>query len=109
MATRLLNKLLPIGALLLPLAARAQTPADMARILERLDRLEQENRRLSDQVRDLTERLSSASPAPVPASETPPKLSADDRLDIVERRVEEQAQTKVEALQKFPVRLAGMA
>ena len=110
-----LCRLLPIAAILYPLAATAQTPAEMAGILERLDRLERENRRLSEQVRDLTERLSGAPPAVgtgVPAQTSPeqaPKLTPEDRLDIVERRVDEQAQTKVEASQKFPIRLAGMA
>src|ERR1019366_8158844 len=33
----------------------------------------------------------------------------EERLDIQQQRVEEQAQAKVEASQKFPIRLAGMA
>jgi hypothetical protein len=33
----------------------------------------------------------------------------EERLDIQEQRIAEQAQTKVEGSQKFPIRLAGMA
>jgi hypothetical protein len=33
----------------------------------------------------------------------------EERLDIQQQRIEEHAQTKVEASQKFPIRLAGMA
>jgi hypothetical protein len=112
MALPLRSKLLPWAVLVCPLVASGQTPSDMARILERLDRLEQENLRLSQQVKQLTERLEGTASTPPPAAaaatEEAPKLTPEDRLDIVERRLEEQAQTKVETSQKFPVRLAGM-
>jgi hypothetical protein len=78
----------------------AQTPPDLAKILERLDRLEQENRMLSEQVRALQAQL--GTPAPPPPT-------VEERLDVHESRIEEQAQTKVEASQKFPIRLTGMA
>jgi len=78
----------------------AQTAPDLAKILERLDRLEQENRMLSEQVRALQAQL--GSPAPPPPT-------VEERLDVHESRIEEQAQTKVEASQKFPIRLTGMA
>jgi hypothetical protein len=42
------------------------------------------------------------------APATPP-ATVEERLDIEQQRIEEQAQTKVEASQKFPIRLAGMA
>lgn len=110
MGLRLRRNFLPLALLLCPGVAVGQTSADMARILERLDRLERENRQLSDQVRQLSERLSGTAPtaATEPITQTP-KLTPEDRLDVVERRVEEQAQTKVESSQKFPIRLAGMA
>ena len=78
----------------------AQTAPDLAKILERLDRLEAENRALSEQVRTLQAQLGIAA--------APPPTVAE-RLDIQEQRSQEQAQTKVEASQKFPIRLAGMA
>src|ERR1039458_10393460 len=85
---------------LAPVSLCAQTAPDLAKILQRLDRLERENRALSEQVRALQAQL--GAPAPVPPT-------VEERLDIQQQRVEEQAQTKVEASQKFPIRLAGMA
>jgi len=78
----------------------AQTAPDVAKILERLDRLEQENRALSEQVRALQAQLGTAAPPPP---------TVEERLDIQQQRIAEQAQTKVEASQKFPIRVAGMA
>ena len=85
---------------LAPVTLCAQTAPDLAKILERLDRLEQENRALSDQVRALQAQLGTT---------TPPPPTVDERLDIQQQRIEEQAQTKVETSQKFPIRIAGMA
>jgi hypothetical protein len=85
---------------LAPVTVCAQTAPDLAKILERLDRLEQENRALSEQVRALQAQLGTASPPPP---------TVDERLDIQQQRIEEQAQTKVETSQKFPIRVAGMA
>lgn len=79
---------------------RAQGPQDLSKILQRLDRLEQENRALSEQVRALQAQL--GTPAPPPPS-------VEEVLDIQQQRIEELAQTKVEASQKYPIRLAGMA
>ena len=39
----------------------------------------------------------------------PPPPTVEERLDIQQQRIEEQAQTKVEASQKFPIRVTGMA
>ena len=85
---------------LAPVTLCAQTAPDLAKILERLDRLEAENRALSEQVRALQAQLGTAAPPPP---------TTEERLEIQERRTEEQAQTKVEASQKFPIRLTGMA
>src|ERR1039458_5685960 len=80
---------------LAPVSLCAQTAPDLAKILQRLDRLGQENRALSEQVRALQAQL--GAPAPV-------LPTVEERLDIQQARVEEQAQTKVEASQKFPIR-----
>ena len=93
-------RVLCLALCLVPAGARAQTGPDLAKILERLDRLEQENRALSEQVRALQAQLG-ISPPPPP--------NVEERLEIEERRTQEQAQTKVEASQKFPIRLTGMA
>ena len=82
------------------LCAQTQTTPDLAKILERLDRLEQENRALTEQVRALQAQL---------GTPVPPQSTVEERLDIQQQRTEEQAQTKVESSQKFPIRFTGMA
>ncbi len=69
---------------------------DLAAILARLEKLESENRELKQEVKQLRELVEG-------------KPSVPERLDIVERRVEEQAQTKVEAPSRFPLELTGTA
>ena len=71
-----------------------QDTASIDRILERLDKLEQENARLREEVRELRDKLD---------------VTVRERLDVQESRIEEQAQTKVEASQRFPLRVTGMA
>ena len=75
----------------MPLAAQ-----DLATILARLEKLESENRELKQEVKQLRELVEG-------------KPSVPERLDIVERRVEEQAQTKVESPSRFPLELTGTA
>jgi hypothetical protein len=97
-----------VAVLLFPTFLRAQTSPDLARIMDRLDRLERQNQELLEEIRSLRAELGSAPgepPAAAPA--TPPTV--EQRLDIQEQRTEEQAQSKVEASQKFPIRLTGMA
>lgn len=69
---------------------------DLAAVLARLEKLEAENRELKQEVKQLRELVEG-------------KPSVPERLEIVERRVEEQASTKVEAANRFPVTLTGMA
>ena len=95
-----------ICLLTLALPALAQTGPDLRQILERLDRIESENRELREQVRQLREQML-AGGAPSPVSPAAPPL--EERVQIEERRTEEQAQTKVEAAHRFPIRLTGMA
>lgn len=83
----------------------AQTPADWKAVLDRLDRLERENRDLREQVRSLRDRISP--PAEAAASELP-QPSLEERMAVQEQRTAEQAETKVEAAQRFPIRLSGM-
>ncbi len=88
-----------------------QDAGTMRQILERLDHLEQQNRDLAEQVSALRQELAMArgTPAmPPPAPETP-AADVASRMDVQEHRLEEQAQTKVEASQHFPIRVTGMA
>jgi hypothetical protein len=87
----------------------------MQRIQQRLDALEQENRQLLQEVRDLRKDLDSSRGAAAPLASTgaQPEPNAavppvDDRVAVVEARTAEQAQSKVEASQKFPISLNGM-
>ena len=94
------NSFICLAMCLAPATSGAQTAPDVAKILERLDRLEQENRSLAEQVRALQAQLGTS---------TEPPPTVDQRIEIQQQRIEEQAQTKVESSQKFPIRLAGMA
>jgi hypothetical protein len=88
--------------LLLMLLAAApvlsQTQPDLRQIMERLDRLEQQNDSLRQELRALRGELRAL---------TPPDTG--ERLTVLEQRTTELAQTKVEASQRFPLRLTGMA
>ena len=100
---------LPLIALVAVGALSAQSPPTLEQVLERLARLEAENRTLREEVRGLRQEVSALKPTAAAAAETvPPVQQLEERLAIQERRTEEQAQTKVEAAQRFPIRLSGM-
>jgi hypothetical protein len=86
--------------LVVPLSAQ---PSDLQLILERIDRLERQNRELAEEIRALRTQLAGREPQ-IPEQE--PTIA--ERLDVQERRVEEQAATKVETSQKVLARLTGM-
>jgi hypothetical protein len=96
--------------LLLPLLfARLQAQTNEVRptieqVLKRLDALESENRRLADELHALRQELAAAEPALT----LPPAPPLEERVEVNEKRVAEQAQTKVESSQKFPLSLNGM-
>ena len=100
-------------------AAFAQTASEesvaLRQILERLDRLEQQNRDLTAEVGALRKELAQARQTPETAqsgtetAKAEPAIDLPNRVDVVERRVEEMAQTKVESSQHFPIRITGMA
>jgi len=131
-----LSDLCCLAVLAWPVLAGVQTP-DLTLVMERLERLERENRALEERVSALTARLErreaavEAAPAaaeqsdhrelrsnayprpgsmsdPLTTEATPVDVPLDQRVEIQERRINELAQTKVEAAQKFPVRLTGM-
>jgi len=106
--------------LLVPVFLPAQSKTDLEQILERMDRLEEENRNLAAEVRALREELAAPRPAPAAASVPAEKPAAEnasgappapapleERVDVQERRVDELAQTKVQTSQRFPVTLTG--
>ena len=87
----------------IPWIALAQSGPDLQRILNRLDQLEDQNRKLLEEIQSLRRELSETRQNPAPQAETTEK-----RLEVQEHRTEELAQTKVEASQKMPLSLTGM-
>jgi hypothetical protein len=94
-----------LTGLVLPVCGQSET--DMKAVLERLDRLERQNRELMQEVRALRSELAAARPPeqPSPAPEATP---VPERVTVAERRIEEHAESKVESGQKLPIRLTGM-
>ena len=93
------NRLPCLILFLAPAALAGQPATDLSPILARLDRLEQENLAQAREIQELRAELARLRATP----------SVEQRLDIQEHRVDDQAQTKVESSEKFPIRLAGMA
>src|SRR5579871_6832447 len=97
---------------------RAQSTPEMREILDRLQRLEQDNRELKGEIQALrTELVSARQTAPVPAQAVvaedavvpPPATTVADQVAVNTARIDEMAQTKVESAQKLPIRITGMA
>jgi hypothetical protein len=96
--------LVVMAALLCSVDLAGQTAApDLRQILERLEGLERSNRELTEEVRDLRSQLSATSPRP--RGEGP---ELEEQVAVQTARIEEQAQTKVESGQRFPIRIKGM-
>jgi hypothetical protein len=84
--------------------AKGQNTDELKKILERLDKLERENQALRSEVKELRVKLEGPT-APPPEAALP---SVEERLEVAEKRIDEQAQTKVEMTQRFPLKLTGM-
>ncbi len=93
--------------------ARAQGSPEMRAILDRLDRIEAQNRELVAEIRELKSELETArngGSVPQPeADQTAAQSSLEQRVEVQESRTAEQASTKVEAAHRFPIRVTGMA
>jgi hypothetical protein len=94
------------AGLLSPALCLAQSSPELQQILQRLEHLEEQNRELVEEVRALRAQLSAAPPE---AAKAEPPAALEERLEVQERRTDELAQTKVEASQRFPIRITGMA
>ena len=91
-----------------PVLMFGQQKPEMQQIIDRLDRLEKDNRELMDEVRALRKELA-AGKEPSPAQPVEPgEAPLDERVAVVERRTDELAQSKVESIQRLPVSLTGM-
>ena len=88
--------------------AWCQASPEVRQILDRLDRLEAQNQALTAEVHALREELAARGGQPAPAAEaTAPTV--EERLEVQETRTAEQAETKVEAAHRLPLRITGMA
>jgi hypothetical protein len=94
--------------------AQQESPDVMRRILDRLDALERQNQTLLNEVHTLREEIRasraqvvSQSDAASQTATTSQKQPVEERLEVSEQRIKEQAQTKVESSQRFPVTLNG--
>jgi hypothetical protein len=110
------RSVLQLAVLLLgsSLGGYGQNTPQVQQILDRLDQLEKDNQALLEEVRALREQVSGlhtlvpdATPSETQAQN--PAQNSDDRQAVQENRIDELAQTKVEASQKFPIRITGMA
>ena len=92
-----------------PALVLGQQRSEMQQILERLDRLEQENRALMEEVRALRQELAPDPEQPAStkaAGQAPSPLQ--EQVAVEEHRTEELEQSKVESSQRLPVSLTGM-
>jgi hypothetical protein len=93
---------------LLPPWLSAQGPAEYKQILERLDRLEKQNRELLGQVAALRQELAASKAAP----ENGPAAAVErieEKLAVQQQQIQTQAQSGVQSSQHFPIRVSGMA
>src|SRR6476661_6653537 len=90
------------------LTLAGQTRPDMQAVIERLDRLEEQNRQLTAEIRSLRQQLAAApnTVTPGPAEPVQPSTPQDEST-IQERRIEELDQSKVGTDQRLPVNLTG--
>jgi hypothetical protein len=100
--------------------AQAQPSPDLQQVLERLDRLESQNRELMTEIRALRQQLDSAKAAPV----SPPPVAAEagaegapaataavplsERVDVAEHRIAQLDQEKISSEHRLPMTLTGM-
>jgi len=104
----------------------AQQPPELKAVIDRLDRLEAQNRELMAEIRALRQQLGSGQSAPAVENGVAPKeaaapeaapVAADaevsqqpitERVDIAERRLADLDQTKISSEHRLPVTLTGM-
>src|ERR1044071_5259146 len=89
----------------------AQQPPELKLVIDRLDRLEAQNRDLMAEIRALRQQLAGAPPAPEAAPQSadaaaPPPLS--ERVEVAERRLADLDQSKISSEHRLPVSLTGM-
>lgn len=96
--------------LVMPMSAFAQSQSELQQILDRLQKLEEQNRELTSEVRALRQELAASHKPPTQQATDQPAVEPQlaERVAVHESRIEELAQSKVEAENRFPVQLTGM-
>lgn len=90
-------------------AMAQQSSPELREILDRLTRLEEQNRELLQEVRLLRDRLGVDNDSVVTGpDDLPPSAPLAERVEVTERRVAELDQTRIASDNKFPVTLTGM-
>jgi len=88
------------------MAAQSGEPANLERILQRLDVLEQQNRELLAEIHSLREQVASAA---APAVASPPAAPpVAERIDVAEQRIQDLSQDRIESEHHSAVQLTGM-
>ena len=92
----------PLLLLLLPCLLAGQDKSDLRLILDRLERLERENHDLAAEVHALRREMAESRAA------TPDAPPIEEKVAVAEHRIDDLAQSKVEASQRLPITLTGM-
>lgn len=101
--TKTISPLFGIGLLFFHGAPAQGQTTNLNSIVERLDKLENANRALIEEVRALRRELAAARELPQPEVG-----AVEERQLVNDARIEEHAQTKVEASHRYPIRITGM-
>jgi hypothetical protein len=85
----------------------------VARILQRLDALEQQNRELLSEIRSLREELAKGNAQAPPAAESAgaavgENAPTEERVDVAEQQIRDLSQSRVESEHRDPIQLTGM-
>jgi hypothetical protein len=92
----------------------AQQPPELREVIDRLDKLEAQNRELMAEIHALRLQLAAASPETAPPAATEsadaanPAQPVQDRVEVAERRIADLDQSKVSSEHRLPVTLTGM-
>ncbi len=94
--------------LCLPAVLPAESKSEMQQVLERLERLEEQNKALFAEVQSLRKELAGGGGANAEPAAPPSEPPLEEKVAVQEQRIDEQAQSKVESDHRLPVQLTGM-
>jgi hypothetical protein len=89
---------------------QGQSSPELKLVMDRLDRLEAQNRELLQEVKALQQQIAASQPTtgPAVASVNEPAVPLAEKVEINEHRIAEQEQSKVSTDHKFPLSITGM-